>query len=70
MNGYINLKKRKISFDRKSLSVIVPLDLVEGARYTEPVCDYVESDAEMDQIYKIIARDQYWINKMTNGWIA
>lgn len=30
MNGVINLKKRTMSFERKSLSVVVPLDLVEG----------------------------------------
>lgn len=53
MNGAINLKKRTMSFERKSLQFIVPLDPVEGARYTEPVRDYEESDDEMDQIYKI-----------------
>lgn len=54
MNGFINLKKRTMLFERKSFRVIVPLDPVEGAHYTEPVHDYVESYDELDQIYKII----------------
>ena len=40
MNGVINMKKRTMSFERKSLRVVVPLDLIEGARYTKPVLDY------------------------------
>ncbi len=47
-----------MSFENKSLRVVVPLDPAEGARYTEPVCDYEESEDELDQIYKITARDQ------------
>jgi len=52
MNGVINLKKSTMSFEKKSLHVVVPLDLVEGPRYTAPVRDY-ESDDDLDQIYKI-----------------
>lgn len=33
----INLKKRKMIFERKNMRVIVPLDPLEGARYTKPV---------------------------------
>ena len=40
MNGVINLKKRTMSFERKSLQVLVPLDSAEGACYTEPIHDY------------------------------
>lgn len=54
MNGVINLKKRTMSFERKSLHVVVPLDPEEGPCYTELVHDYVEGDDELDQIYKII----------------
>ena len=36
MNGVINLKKRKMIFEKKSLRIIIPLDLVEGSRYMEP----------------------------------
>ena len=31
MNGVINLKKRKMIFEKRSLCVVVPLDLAEGA---------------------------------------
>jgi hypothetical protein len=54
MNGVINLKKRKMIFEKKSLRVVVPLDPAEGSRYTEPVRDY-ESDDDLDCIYKITA---------------
>lgn len=36
---------------------------------TKLVRDYVESDDQLDQIYKITTRDQDWINPMMNGWI-
>ena len=40
MNGVINLKKKKMIFEKKSLCVIVPLDPAEGSCYTEQVYDY------------------------------
>jgi len=52
MNGVINLKKRNMIFEKKSLCAIIPLDPAEGSCYTEPVRDY-ESDDDMDCIYKI-----------------
>lgn len=58
MNGVINMKKREMSFEKKPLRVVVPLDPREGARYTEPICNYDESEDELDQIYKIIEWDQ------------
>ena len=54
MNGFINLKKRTMLFECKSLWFVVPLDPTEGECYTKLVCDYEESDDELDQIYKII----------------
>ena len=56
-------------FEKKSLRVIVPLDLVEGSWYTEPVRDY-ESDDDLDYIYKITMRDQDWVNPTTDGRIT
>ena len=53
MNGVINFKKWTMSFERKSLLVVVPLDPAEGSRYTEPVHDYEESEDDLHQIYKI-----------------
>lgn len=48
MNGFIKLKKRTMSFERKLLWVVVSLDLLEGLRYTELVHDYEESDDDLD----------------------
>jgi len=70
MNGVINLKKRRMSFERISLWVIVLLDPVEGVHYTEPTRDYEGSDDELDQIYKITTLDQVWINPRAYGRIA
>lgn len=66
MNRVINLKKRKMIFEKKSLRVIVPLDPTEGSCYTELVCDY-ESDEDIDYIYKIITRDQDRVNPTVDG---
>jgi len=52
MNGVINLKKRNVIFEKKSLYVIIPLDPTEGSHYTELVHDY-EIDDDLDCIYKI-----------------
>ena len=70
MNGVINLKKQTMLFESKLLRVVVPLDRVEGPRYTELVCDYEENDDDLDQICKLTARDQDWINPTIDGWIA
>lgn len=67
MNGGIKLKKCNMSFEKKLLRVIVPLDPIKGVRYTEPVRDYVENNDDLDQIYKIKTRDDDWINPTTNG---
>lgn len=37
MNRLINLKKKKMSFEKNSLKVIMPLDPAEGTCYTELV---------------------------------
>lgn len=44
-------------FEKKCLCVVVPLDPIEGSRYTKPVHDY-ESDDDLDCIYKITPREQ------------
>lgn len=69
MNGVINLKKRKMIFENKSLHVVVPLDPAEGLRYTEPVHDD-ESDDELDCIYKITTQEWDWVNPTLDGWIS
>ena len=49
MNGVINLKKRKMILEKKSLRVVVPLDPAEGARYTDHVRDE-DNDGDLDYI--------------------
>ena len=53
MNAIINLKKHSMTFE-KELRVIVPLDLVEGACYTELFRDYYEED-DIEKISNITA---------------
>jgi len=43
-------------FEENSLRVVVPLDLVEGACYSEPVRDG-DSNNDLNYIYKITVRD-------------
>jgi len=54
MNGVINLKKRKIIFEKKCLRVVVPLDPIKGLRYTKPMRNY-GSNNDLDCIYNITA---------------
>jgi len=56
MNEVINLKKCKMIFEKKSLRIVVPLDLAKGTQYTEPVCND-DSDDDLDCIYKITVRE-------------
>jgi len=50
MNGIINSKKWTMSFERKSLHIVVPLDPAKGPCYIKLVRDYEESDDDLDQI--------------------
>lgn len=56
-------------FKKKSLRVVVPLDLAEGARYNELVRND-DSDDDLDCIYKITAREQDWVNMTADGRIS
>jgi len=69
MNGMINLNKRKMIFEEKSLHIVVPLDPTEGSHYTEPVLVYDNND-NLDYIYKITAWEQDWVNLTANGRIS
>lgn len=55
MKGLINLKRQKMTFEKKSLRVVVPLDLAEGECYTEPMRDEGSAD-KLDDIYHIIVK--------------
>jgi len=50
MNGFINLKKMTMSFERKTLRVVVVLDPTKGVHYIELTRDYGESEDKLDQI--------------------
>jgi len=65
----INLKKHKMTFEKKSLCIVVPLDPAERTRYTEPVRDDY-SDDDLDCIYKIIAQGEDWVNSTVDGRIS
>lgn len=69
MNGIINLKKKKMIFEKRSLRVVVPLDPAEGVGYTEPVRDD-DSDNELDCIYQIMMQDQDQVNLTADGRIS
>lgn len=65
VNGLINLKRHKMTFEKKGLHVIVPLDPAAGAHYIEPVCDE-ETDDELDCIYQITTQDHGRVNPSSN----
>jgi hypothetical protein len=62
----VDLKKRRMTFERDGLMVIAPLDPDEGQRYTKPIreedCAY-----ELENIYKLTTRQQDYINPMADG---
>ena len=53
-------------FESKGTHVIVPLDPVEGARYTEPI----HTKEELDHIYKITAQDEDRVNPTDEGMLC
>jgi len=65
----INLKKRDMTFEKKELRVIVPLDPTKGVRYIEPVGDYYEEN-DIEHIYKLTVWNEDWINPMVDGRIT
>lgn len=48
------------------MRVIVPLDLAEGKRYIEPMCE----EDDMDHIYKLTGLDKDWIKPMADGMLC
>ena len=66
MNVIINLKKHNMTFEKKELRVIVPLDPSEGVQYIELVYDYYEEN-DIEKIYKLNTWDEYQINPMMDG---
>jgi hypothetical protein len=62
----VDLKKRRMTFERDGLRVISPLDPDEGQRYTKPIRE--EDHAyERENIYKLTTRQHDYINPTTDG---
>jgi hypothetical protein len=62
----VDLKKRCITFEKDGLRVITPLDPDEGQRYTEPIREKDYTYA-LENIYKLTARQQDYINPTVDG---
>jgi hypothetical protein len=62
----VDLKKRRMTFEGDGLRVIAPLDPDEGPRYTEPIREE-DRAYELENIYKLTARQQDYINPTTDG---
>jgi hypothetical protein len=62
----VDLKKICMTFERDGLRVIAPLDPDEGQRYTKPIREE-DHTYELENIYKLIARQQDYINPMNDG---
>ena len=62
----INPKKRQIIFEGNNMRVIFPLDPSEGVRYIEIVKEEY-CVAGIENIYQIIAKEQYWVNPTAKG---
>jgi hypothetical protein len=62
----VDLKKRCMTFEGDGLSFISPLDSDEGMWYIDPIReeDYAY---ELENMYKLIARQQDYINPTTDG---
>jgi hypothetical protein len=62
----VDLKKRRMTYEGDGLRVITPLDPDEGPRYTYPIRE--EDHAyELENIYKLRARHQDYINPIEDG---
>jgi hypothetical protein len=66
-HSIINLKTRKMTFESGEYRVIAPLDPFEGERFVEPTCLDLE---EINQLYRTIAREEYYVNPTTDGVLS
>jgi hypothetical protein len=62
----VDLNKRRMTFEGDGLRVIAPLDLDEGRRDTEPIREEYHA-YELENIYKLTARQQDYIKPTTYG---
>lgn len=69
MDAIINMKSRKMVFEKNGIRVVVPLDPSEGVRYIEIVHNEY-GDAVINNIYNLTLQDEDWINPTTYGRIS
>jgi hypothetical protein len=62
----VDLKKRRMKFEGNGLKFIAPLDPDEGRRYTKPIREEYHA-YELENIYKLKARQHDYINPTTDG---
>jgi hypothetical protein len=62
----VDLKKRRMMFEGDGLRIISPLDPNEGRKYTEPIGEEYHA-YEIENIYKLITRQQDYIIPTTDG---
>jgi hypothetical protein len=62
----VDLKKRRMTFEGDVIKVIAPLDPDEGRRYTEPIREE-DRAYELENIYKLTARQNDYINPTADG---
>jgi hypothetical protein len=70
-NVVLNLKKKN-SFETKTFHIIMPLYLIEGNIYNDPVNEDAHSSI-IENIYNITGPREYYANHTTNGnlrWIS
>ena len=65
----INFKIKILSFEDDEMWVVVPLDLLEGPRYVEPVQNEGHGD-HLDTIYNITTLREDYINPTADGNIS
>jgi hypothetical protein len=68
VNNYtvVDLNKRIMTFEGDGLRFITPLDPDEGTRYIEPIREEDRAYG-LENIYKLTARQQDYINPATDG---
>jgi hypothetical protein len=62
----VDLKKIRMTFEGDGLRVITPMDLDEGHKYTDPIREE-DRTYELENIYKLTARQKYYINPTSYG---
>jgi hypothetical protein len=64
-SNFVDLKKRRMKFEGNVLNFIAPLDSDEGHIYIEPTKEE-DRAYELENIYKLTARQQDYINPTTD----